>query len=223
MYNPSEFLKKYTSLEDWAGTIYDEGIKGIEKEHHDKRIQKDMTYFRSVRNVLTHNPNGDSRPLIELTEEFKERFEELCQKLMSGISDSYIPYKEIYKREMSDKVLPTIKVMKEKLYSYVPVMNGKKVWGVFGETTVFNMVSDGESLLMQEDLQLFKIANYITEYSETGFFEFMSVNSSKDDVRKKFVDSFGNGRRLDVIYFTTTGDKNGDLIGLVTVWDLPSL
>ena len=206
MYNPSDFLKKYTSLEDWAGTIYDEGIKGIEKEHHDRRIQKDMTYFRNVRNILTHNPNGDSRPLIELTVEFKERFDDLCQKLMSGISDSFI-----------------IKVMKEKLYSYVPVMNGKKVWGVFGETTVFNMVSDGEPLLMQEDLQLFKIANYITEYSETGFFEFMSANSSKDDVRKLFVDSFENGRRLDVIYFTTTGDKKGDLIGLVTVWDLPSL
>jgi len=222
MYNPSEFLKKYTELEDWAATVHDDGVMGIEKYHHDRRIQKDMTYFRGIRNVLTHNPNGTDNPLIELTDEFKVRFEELCNKLMCGISDIYVPFKEIYKREMSDKVLPTIKVMKDRKFSYVPVMNGKKIWGIFGESTVFNMIGAGDPSISQENLQLFNIAKYITAYTEDGSFEFMRSDSSVDDVRKMFSDSLDDGRRLDVIYFTTTGDKNGDLVGLITVWDLPS-
>jgi hypothetical protein len=38
-----------------------------------------------------------------------------------------------------------------------------------------------------------------------------------------FAEAFDEGRRLDVIYITTSGDKNGDLTGLVTIWDISSL
>ena len=222
MYETKDFLERYKALEAWAYTKYDEGIQGIEQYHHDKRIQGDIAYFRRIRNVLSHNPNGSTKPLIELTDEFKTRFEDLCRKLMNNISDIYIPYKDIYKRELSDKVLSTIKVMKERKFSYIPVMSGKKIWGVFGESTVFNMIGAGDTSLTQNDIQLFKIAQYITEYSEDGSFEFMKISSSVDDVRRMFSDSLADGRRLDVIYFTTTGDKNGELVGLITVWDLPS-
>ena len=143
MYKTSDFLELYISLERWAEVKYgEEGVKAIEENHHNKKVQNDVRYFRKVRNVLAHNPNGSSKPLIELTDEFKERFETLCNKLMGNISQISVPYKDIYKREMSDKVVPTINVMKEKSFSYVPVMNGKKVWGVFSESAIFNLVGE---------------------------------------------------------------------------------
>ena len=223
MYEISDFIEQYKVLEKWAYTKYDDGVNGLEQYHPDKRIQSDLTYFRKIRNVLSHNPNGTTRPLIELTDEFKERFEAICHKLMNNVSEISIPYKEIYKREMSDKVMPTITVMKERSSSHVPVMNAKKVWGVFSESAIFNIVGDGGTSLIQEDTPLFKIGKYITEYSKTGVFDFVKSNSSIDDIRRMFAESFDNGRRLDVIYITTTGDKNGDLVGLVTIWDLSSL
>ena len=68
-----------------------------------------------------------------------------------------------------------------------------------------------------------KIAKYITEYSSEGSFDFMGRSASIDDIRRKFLDAFADGRRLDVIYITSTGDKNGDLDSLVTIWDISSL
>ena len=224
MYKTSDFLELYISLERWAEVKYgEEGVKAIEENHHNKKVQKDVRYFRKVRNVLAHNPNGSSKPLIELTDEFKERFETLCNKLMGNISQISVPYKDIYKREMSDKVVPTINVMKEKSFSYVPVMNGKKVWGVFSESAIFNLVGDGNISLIDEELPLFKIGKYITEYTKNGFFDFVGSNASIDDIRRVFSDAINKGRRLDVIYITTTGDNKGDLVGLVTVWDISSL
>ena len=205
MYKISDFLELYKSLERWAEAKYgEEGVKAIEENHHNKIVQNDVRYFRKIRNVLTHNPNGSSKPLIELTDEFKERFETLCNKLM-------------------DKVVPTINVMKEKSFSYVPVMNGKKVWGVFSESAIFNLVGDGNISLIDEELPLFKIGKYITEYTKNGFFDFVGSNASIDDIRRVFSDAINKGRRLDVIYITTTGDNKGDLVGLVTVWDISSL
>ena len=223
MYEISDFLELYKELERWAYTKHKDGVGGLEKDHPDKRIQSDLTYFRKIRNVLSHNPNGASKPLIELTDEFKEKFEYVCHKLMNNISKISIPYRDIYKREMSDKVLPTISIMKEKSFSHVPVMNGKKVWGVFSESAIFNIVGDGDSSLIQKDTPLYKIGKYITEYSKSGVFDFAKINASIDDIRRMFAESFNEGRRLDVIYITTTGDKNGELVGLVTIWDISSL
>ena len=36
-------------------------------------------------------------------------------------------------------------------------------------------------------------------------------------------DAINNRRRLDMLYITTTGDQNGDLVGLVSVWDISAL
>lgn len=224
MYNTSEFLEKYKSLEIWAETNYgDEGVLGLENNHHNSRIRNDVRYFRKIRNLLSHNPNGTTNQLIELTDEFKARFESLCNKLMNNISDISIPYKDIFKRQMSDKVISTINTMKEKSYSYVPVMNGKKVWGVFCESTIFNIAGEGNLTLIQDDLKLFQISKYITEFTEDGIFDFIGSDASIDDICRLFSEAADEGRRLDVVYITSTGNIKGDLIGLVTIWDLSSI
>ena len=162
MYNTTDFLELYTTLEGWAISKYgEEGVKGIEQCHHDRNIQREVRYFRSVRNLFSHNPNGSSKPLIELTDEFKERFERLCNHLMGNSAQISIPFKDIYKREMSDKVIPTIERMKEMSYTYVPVMNGKKIWGVFSESAIFNLVGDGNLSLIDNDIPFYKIGKYI--------------------------------------------------------------
>lgn len=223
MYKTSDFLERYKSLEKWAEAKYgDEGVKGLEQELHDKRVQSEVRYFRSVRNLLSHNPNGSQKPFIELTDEFKARFEALCDQLMSSISKVMIPYRKIYKCEMVDKVMPTISHMKEKVYTHVPVMNGKKVWGVFSESAIFDIVGDGNTSLINDNTTLLQIGKYITEYSSKGVFDFAGVNDSMDDIRRMFGEAVEENRRLDVIYITSTGNKNGDLVGLVTIWDLPA-
>lgn len=224
MYSISSFLELYKSLEIWAVSEYGEdGVKAIEDYHHDRKIKNEIQYFRKVRNLLSHNPNGEGKPLIELTDEFKSRFELLCSNLMDDISQISIPYKEIYKREMSDSVVPTIALMKEKSFSYVPVMNGKKVWGVFSESAIFNLVGDGKFELINGETKFYSIGKYIAEYTKKGVFDFVKGNASIDDIRKMFSDASENGRRLDVLYITSTGDQKGDLIGLITIWDISNL
>ncbi len=222
MYKTEDFFERYKELEAWATANYEDGVYGLEQSHHDKKVQSEITYFRKVRNLLAHNRNGLDKPLIELTDEFRDKFDALCNKLMDSISQIAVPYKDIYKREMSDKVLPTIATMKERTFSHVPVMNGKKVWGVFSESAIFDIVSDGSMSLIQDDTQFFKIGKYITEYSQSGIFDFMHSNTSIDNIRRAFIDAFDEGRKLDVIFITTTGDKNGDLKELVTIWDVLS-
>ena len=42
-------------------------------------------------------------------------------------------------------------------------------------------------------------------------------------VCKMFSDATRQGRRLDVIFITSNGNKDGDLVGLITVWDIAKI
>ena len=224
MYKTEDFLNRYRELEEWANGKYGyDCLKRVEDTFYNVNIQKEIRYFKNVRNVLSHNCNNNDDPYIVLTEAFKDRFEKLCWYLMDNVSQIYVPYNQIYKRQMNDRIFPTISIMKKKCYSYVPIMNNRKVWGVFSEVAVFDIVGDGKATAISDDMQLMEMSQYITKYSREGSFDFAGEDATIDDIRNFFIDEIGKGRRLDVIFITTTGDMHGDLLGLVTIWDITSL
>ena len=225
MYSRDDFFEKYIELEKWAKMKYGDevGVWGIEQYHHNKFIQFKARYFRNIRNVLAHNPNDCENPLIELTDEFKEKFVAFCDLLMNNVSTIFVPYDNIYKRKIHEKVFPTLEQMKKYNYTYVPVMYRKKVWGVLCESTIFDIVSNGDVSLFKDKLKFMDISKYITTYSCSEVYDFAPVNSSVDDICRQFADAINDGRRLDVIYITTTGNKNGNLVGLVTIWDISTI
>ena len=224
MYNSDDFLRRYREFETWAKNAYgEEGVYRLEKYHNESKIRNSVFYFRCVRNILSHNINDKKEPYIILTDAFKERFEQFCHNLMDNISQIYIPKNEIFMREMHHKIIPTITVMKKKSFSYVPVMDGNKVCGVFSEATLFDYISDGKASDIDENMQLMNMQSYITKYSENGNYDFASVEATIEDVRGIFTEAINNGRRLDMLYITTTGDQDGDLVGLVSIWDISKL
>lgn len=225
MYNTEEFLERYRELEEWANDNYGyDSLRNKELYWEDYKIQNELYYFKSVRNILSHRRNkqdGDQDAFIELTDNFKLRFDTLCRKLMDRITTVCVSYSQIYKRLMADKVISTISTMKEKSYTYVPIMLGKKVWGVFSEFTIFTIASEGQFAQINDNSSFVDIRKYITEYSPDGVFDFAPGSATIEDVREIFSDALEKGRRLDVLFITNTGTKEGDLLGLITVWDFP--
>lgn len=224
MYNSDDFLQRYREFETWAKKTYgEEGVYRLEKFHYDSKIRHSVFYFRSVRNVLSHNTNDKEEPFIILTDAFKERFESFCHNLMDNISQIYIPKENIYMREMHHKIIPTVNFMKKNSFSYVPIMDGNKVCGVFSEATLFDYIGDGNAADIDENMLLSDMCSYLMNYSKNGSYDFASEKATIEDVRKIFSDAINNRRRLDMLYITTTGDQNGDLVGLVSVWDISAL
>ncbi len=224
MYNSDDFLQRYREFETWAKKTYgEEGVYRLEKYHYDNKIRHSVSFFRNIRNVLSHNTNDKNEPFVILTDAFKERFESFCHNLMDNISQIYIPKEEIYTREMHHKILPTVNYMKKKSFSYVPIMDGNKVCGVFSEATLFDYIGDGNASDIDDNMLLSNMRSYLTDYSTNGSYDFASETATIEEVREIFSDAISNGRRLDVLYITTTGDQNGDLVGLVSVWDISKL
>ena len=227
MYNTVDFINQYIKLEEWANNKYGEGcLKEFEDSPFDYKTRNELFYFRKVRNLVAHSRNRNNKSqdaFIKLTDAFKARFDRTCRNLMDSIQSVCVPYEDIYKCIMRDKVLPTISVMREKVYTNVPIMKGKSVWGVFSESTIFEVVGDGKMAPFNEKTEFFEIRKYIIDYSRNGIYDFASCEDSIDYVCKMFSDATRHGRRLDVIFITSNGNKDGDLVGLITVWDIAKL
>ena len=67
------------------------------------------------------------------------------------------------------------------------------------------------------------LRKYILDYSNNGIYDFVWSDATIDDVCKIFSDAMDKGRRLDVLYITNTGTSEGELVGLITVWDISAL
>lgn len=154
MYKADEFLEKYSVFEEWANLKYGGGgLWYLEENHHDRNIRKEIRYFRTVRNFLTHNPYETPEPFILLTDVFKDRFDRLRSKLMDKITSVCIPYDNVYKCKMADKVMPTISVMRDKIYTYVPIMKVERYGACFVNPPYLIWLGKGICLTLKKSLR----------------------------------------------------------------------
>ena len=221
MYSQEDFREHYSQFELWCQDQGYEDVEDLQRSCTKRSVAEDLYFFRKIRNFVIHNPRAKER--LSLTDAFKNDFEELCQRFMVNLNDIAIPVKEIFKREISDTLVPTIKIMKERVFTHTPVMMGRKVWGVFSENTLFELAENGEYSRFNESTRFMDIASFITTYDDTSVFDFIGRSATVENVKNIFSEAAKMGRKLDVLFITTTGKKDGDLVGMITIWDITTI
>jgi len=221
MYDIEEFKRKYSELEQWATDEGYEDVADLERHCTKRSISDELYFYRRIRNFLTHNPKAKER--LTLTDAFYKDFDELCNYFMADITDVAIPAKDIFRREMTDTLGPTIRIMKERVFTHAPVMMNRKVWGVFSENTLFELAEKEEFAKYDSNTRFMDLAPYITNFSKSSVYDFIGRGATLEQVKEKFSKAAKEGRKLEVVFITTTGTKDGDLTGMVTIWDLATV
>ena len=222
MYSKDEYITDYSKFEQWCQEHGYADVKDLQYTYPYKSPRwNDLDFYRHLRNYLVHIPDVNQR--IKITEQLKSDFDILRRRLMLDLEDVAIPINRIFKRQISDTIGPTIKIMKERVYTHTPIMNGRKVWGVFSENTLFNLAEKEDFTKFDRNTSFMEIAPYITSYSRTSVYDFITPKVSLDDVKRIFRNATENGHKLEVLFITTTGRQDGDLLGMITIWDLTTI
>lgn len=221
MYKKEEFITDYILFEQWCKDHDYRDVNDLENCLAPyTTLRNELYFFRKIRNFFIHHPNADKR--LKLTDKFKSDFQVLCKKFMTDLSDIVVPVSDIYMQQQGDPIGPAIKVMKEKVYTHIPIMTGQKVWGVFSESTLFDLAGKGHLSKVDESTRFVDFGSSIT-YHKNGVYDFVDSNASLDDIRRNFYDAMYKNRKLDVLFITSTGTKDGNLLGMITVWDIAAL
>jgi len=224
--NGEIFEDKYRKLE----TVINQKFKDVDKspiyylshkpgfEEYSHRLE----CCREVRNVISHYPKERGAFPIEPSDEMIHFLDEMIYKLShrAKCRNLGIPYKKMYVRSMGDSISETIKVMRDKTFTHVPIVCGRKVIGIFDENALFCYVADN-GIVDLENLVFEDIKNYIDlENREMEVFTFHSKLTFLDELQAEFQKQFDQGKRLGVAFITETGSPNEDVTHMLTAWDV---
>jgi len=211
-----EFLQKYKELEQLvlAKFFVKEGesaIWALGSVPEFVILRPHLNAIREIRNFLAHQPKYENQPLIVPTKSAIKIVENLMAKL-SGPSTVYsicIKPSGILCAKIDDQVVPVVKLMNEKQYDIVPIMEKSKVIGVLADSAKF--IKD-----VDIDTTFFQLKQHIDLQEHIGrTVLFVGKNDTIESAKLRIAECFKNGYRIDALFVTETGKQTEGLVGLL--------
>ena len=224
-----EFLDKYKHLEATAKRVFDldDGdsvMHYLENTGAFSRYAAELDYCREVRNLLQHRPRIADAYIVTPSFQMVKLLDQMIARLENRLSvmQVAVTWSDIYCRTADDGVLEALKVMRDKDYSAVPIVDNRRVTGVFDGVALAGFLADyeGESLI-DDSLKFGDIASYLSLDAHDGeTYLFVSRNMYADDLEDVFEEQFQRGKYTGVAFVTEHGARGESVLGMVTAWDL---
>jgi predicted transcriptional regulator len=163
------------------------------------------------------------KAIAEPHPEIVARYEHLVQSVLKPISAQTIavPRSKIYSATLDDCVLSVIREMHAKVFTHVPILENKRLFGVFTENTVLSYLAVNEIVGVDPTIKIREFRDFIpldAHKSET--FAYISRYALLAEVAVLFRESLKNKKRLGAVFMTANGKTSEDLLGLITAWDV---
>lgn len=222
------FLSMYRVLEGMLGQKYsdsDHKVNSVVMQYmHDAEsepVRQQLDICREVRNLLTHNADVNGGPIIEPSQALLDSLYEIIsyvQKPQPALMFA-TQLDRILQAHMNDRALDIMRRMEKHGFSYVPVLEDKRMIGVFGKHSVFSYVIENGGI--SDDTRIKDFGKYVKAEGPQGQrFMFIGTDASYLEAREAFDRASGRDNRLAAIFITDTGDVNGRLLGMITPWDV---
>lgn len=229
-----EFLKLYAQLENGIRQRFDvprekeykSSLYWAENQPGFPVLPHVLQTFRRTRNLLDHPESceGDFPviPTDALISVLKEALRTIdAPKRAEEIG---VRFGDICCASMNDRVLPIMRIMEERSFTHIPILEDKRVIGIFSENTLLSHMIRNEISLIDDSTTFEEMAELLPiEAHASETFGFIARNALAAEVSAKFQASFAKGERLGMLFVTANGKPNERLLGIITAWDAAAL
>jgi predicted transcriptional regulator len=185
----------------------------IIKKHFDA-----FKHFGYIRNEIIHNYPEK----ISITNEWIEEIVKYKNILENPPKCWALFNKAVFICDINDKLSDIIKIMKEKIYTHVPVYNWDQFVDLMTESTIVYGLA--KYIASNWDLILENVSvKDILEENKNDTYEFVSQNLSIYNIKDKFENSISEGKRLWALLITNLWKKEEQLLWIITARDLPTI
>ena len=224
-----EFLDKYKQLEEAAKRVYglsetESVMRYLESSGAFSRYATELDYCREVRNLLQHRPKLANAYAVTPSAQMIKLLDQLIARLENRTSVMQIAvlWAGIYWCSKTADVLTALSVMRDKNYSAVPLIEDRRVIGVFDGVALASYLADckGESWL-SKGLKFEDIESYLAlDAHDTEVYLFVPRSMYAEDLEDLFEEQFRRGKRVEIAFITEHGRPEESVLGMVTAWDL---
>ena len=200
-----------------------EEAKKTELRNFINRYESDLKTYANLRNVIIHKRT--KQVLAEPSDEAVNKIRDIRDTLFNIKSVSSIFKKHVTTLNKDEVFQKALAIMKEMDYSQIPLYDGEKQFvGLLNANSITMWLADNVDLGLV-DLSDISIGGIYDQYqANKQNFKFISKEKNIYDVAHEFKRHIDEKiPELDAILITDNGKKSGNLIGIVTAWDLIEL
>jgi predicted transcriptional regulator len=130
--------------------------------------------------------------------------------------------REVITCNLEDQIAIAIEVMYKNKYSQIPVMKEREMIKLLTANTIVNWLG---SCVSDEIFSLMETAvSEVCAYAEDkDNYVIVSKNTNAFELIEIFREFEYSGRRLEAVLINNSGKAHEQLLGIVTIWDLPNV
>lgn len=224
-----EFLNLYRTLEELLAEKYGEKTRfgsvvvQFINDREGKQFKDKLNLCREIRNLLSHHPEINGESIVEPSQSMIDILQEAIDYIKRPplALDFATPYESLLKVSPKQKVLPVMKKMEQHGFSHVPIIDDNRFIGVFSIGTLFMYILNNNEFISFEDMEIQDFLDFLPlDAHTTERFRFMPKTATAIDIKVAFEQPAQRSRRLAAIFITTSGNKDDQLLGMITPWDV---
>ncbi|MDX1662460.1 MAG: CBS domain-containing protein [Candidatus Promineifilaceae bacterium] len=226
--NAQRFLSAYNEIDEQLHELAGEDRYRGFRQMVDRQAQEhpvvrayaqDLRAFGELRNIIVHEerdgqliaePNGWSVRRIETIELLLRDPPLVCPHFE----------RDVYTRSPDDSLSSAVRAIYRQGFSQVPVFDDRDFVGLLSAKTIARWLGahadDGEAALTET------MVGAVLRYAESEEdYQFVSRETTVVDAVVRFQETNRRGRRLRALLITDDGRPTEQLVGIMTVFDLP--
>lgn len=198
--------------------------KAMKSTDFQKRLTE-LQRFAELRNSIVHWEGwGETNSAIaEPHPAIVERYEKMVDRVLAPLRADQIwtPRQRLFTATLADRALAVIRHMRKHVYTHVPILDGKKLLGIFSESTLLAFLADHECPIVEEATTLHEFAPFLAINAQRSEqFDIIKPTALVSEVVELFQAHLQKQQRLGAVLVTTAGLPTGELLGLITAWDI---
>lgn len=216
------YISKYNNIETKLCKLedapVDANMKWFEDTLEDIKLKNKLYLCRIIRNYIQHN--SDYKDFICITDgmlNFLDSVDVIVNSKLNTSENIMIPLKKICFKRIEDNVLDCIAIMNSKNYDFIPIIDdNNKILGVFSTGSIVNLISSEgiKKSLKFKDLD----KKYLNINKD--IIKFVNKDILVEEIIDIFENSKGNKNSVKLIIVTSNGNSKGDILGLISEYDV---
>ena len=226
--NAERYIEAYKQLEQAVRSVYrlkesDSISYYLRNLREFSQDAEEIKYCQEVRNLLQHRRKLSDAYPVQPADEMIRFLEDLTARVKKRplCLDICISFSGLYWRGFDGSVLKTLQDMRTRGFTQVPILEKKRVAGVFDRTSLFDFLADQKGGGLTEALTFADIRDYLSlTKRRTEVFTFHPADLYVDELQDVFEAQYKKGRRISAAFLTAEGNAAEPIIGMITPWDI---
>ena len=229
--NNEVFMNLYKKLEGMLSTIvrskptdspvwvYENQLRKSDDNEKKARSEK-YSIVRAIRNILAHDEMDDQAPLtVSLdTISFLEEEIAILEKQKTAI-DVCVPFDRLLYATKNSLVTTIATKMLDKGITNVPILNERKVVGMFNGKAFIHIMKSKRGVTINEATKMKDIKQFLYLDMNDGIrYEFVSKNAKLDILDQAFKRT--SKGKTELLIVTESGDKYEPILGVISPHDI---